>query len=59
MRPFRPHEFPPDRCVTGPHLEENDGEPCLIFRCELCGTTSTDSALQGGCWSCDSGVLWR
>jgi hypothetical protein len=60
MRPLRPAEFPLDRCVTGPHaVRDGDGEHELVFRCELCGTVSTDPALRRGCWNCDGGVGWR
>ena len=60
MRLLRPAEFPLDRCVTGPHAARNEnGEDELVFRCELCGTVSTDPALRRGCWNCDCGVGWR
>jgi hypothetical protein len=60
MRSLRPHEFPLDRCVTGPHVERcQDGERRLVFRCELCGTNSTDPALRRGCWNCDGKAGWR
>lgn len=59
-RPYRPHEYPLDRCVTGPHAVRNSvGELVLTYRCELCGTESTDPALKRGCWNCDRGVAWR
>lgn len=60
MRPFRPNEYPLDRCVTGPHpVRDEDGERRLVYRCELCGTESKDPALQRGCWVCDGRVGWR
>lgn len=60
MKGLRPHEYPLDRCVTGPHVERgDDGELRLVFRCRLCGTTSPDPALQRGCWNCDARVGWR
>ena len=60
MRPYRPHEYPTDRCVTGPHqVTDADGRPLLVFRCELCDTESPDPSLLRGCWNCDGGVLWR
>lgn len=59
-RPYRPHEFPHDRCVTGPHeVDDEDDERRLIWRCELCGFESTDLALRRGCWCCDHAVMWR
>jgi len=60
MRPFRPHECPLDRCVTGPHPKiDESGQRHHVWRCELCGTESTDRRLREGCWNCDGGVLWR
>lgn len=60
MRSFRPHEHPPDRCVTGPHVVvDEDAEPQLIYRCELCDFESVDPMLLRGCHNCDGGVLWR
>lgn len=60
MRPFRPREYPPDRCVTGPHLvTDAGGNTRLVFRCELCGVESREPSLLRGCWECDGSVMWR
>ena len=60
MRPLRPAEYPPDRCVTGPHtVLDKNGEFVLGFRCGKCGHVSTDPDLRLGCWACDGRVLWR
>lgn len=60
MRPFRPNEYPLDRCVTVAHaVSDDNGGLRLVFRCRLCGTESTDSALLRGCWNCDGRVMWR
>lgn len=59
MTAFRPNEYPHDRCVTGPHVASDEGEPRLVFRCEICGTVSADQRLREGCWVCDGGVGWR
>lgn len=60
MRPFRANEYPLDRCVTGPHVEvDDDGEPYLVYQCELCNTVTTDPAILRGCYNCDDRVGWR
>jgi hypothetical protein len=59
VRPFRPNEYPLDRCVRRHAVQNEDGERSLVFRCELCGTESADPALQRGCWVCDGRVGWR
>lgn len=60
MRPLRPLERPADPCVTGPHeIPDQDGKSQLVWKCELCGTVSTDPAIVQGCWNCDDRILWR
>lgn len=60
MRPLRPLEYPLDRCVTGPHAEQDEGgRNCFVWVCELCGTRSSGPRIREGCWNCDAGVLWR
>lgn len=39
--------------VTGPHVATDaTGDSYQFWRCENCGTESTDSRLSDGCWEC-------